>query len=97
MQEYADGGDAVVEFVSRIQTSQGLDDVMSRLQAKLLDAVNPRSKLMMSPETISYLVARVFNSWINDEELTKMYARRQAIQELPGYPEWVEANFPTLV
>jgi len=97
MQEYANGGDAVLEFIKQVQSNQGLDELMSRLQVKLLDASNPRSKLTMSPDTISYLVARVYNSWANDEELTKMYARRQAVEELPGYTEWVEANFPTMI
>lgn len=97
MQQYGHGGDLVVEFVHRLQTSQGLDDLMSRLQAKMLDAVNPRTKLTMSGDTISYLVARVFSAWANDESLANILARRRAVYELAGYPEWVEATFPTLI
>ena len=92
MQQYGVGGDLVIEFVSRLQTSQGLDDVMSRLQKKLLDAKNPRTKLTISHDVISYLIARVFNAWINDEEILQLLGRRNAVANLPGYPEWAEAN-----
>jgi len=92
MQQYGIGGDLVVDFVQRLQTSQDLDELLSRLQAKLLDASNPRSKLTMPPDHVSYLIARVFSAWANDEGLTKMYARRNAVSVLPGYMEWIAAN-----
>lgn len=86
------GGDTVVEFTNRIQGNMGLDDVMSRFQAKVLEAKNPRAKLSISPDSLSYMVARVYMSWVNDEDLSRLYARRVSVQELPGYPEWVEQN-----
>lgn len=85
------------EFVGNIQTSQGLDAMLSRLQAKLLDAANPRTRLTMPPDTQSYLIARVFGAWMNNTDLDKMYARHKAVEELPGYVEWVEANFGSLL
>ena len=91
------GGEFVVDFVSRLQTSIGLDDVMSRLQAKLMDASNPRTKLTMNADATSYLIARVFNTWANDEDLAKMYARRASIHDLPGFDEWRRVNFETIL
>lgn len=92
MQVYGFGMDAVMEFVHTVQTSQGIDPLLTRLQKKLLDAINPRSKLTLSPDSRSYLIARVFHSWANGEDLTRIYARRKAVLELPGYAEWYEAN-----
>ena len=91
------GGNPVVEFVTKLQTSQGLNETMRRLQAKLFDAANKGTKLTMSSDTKSYLIVRVFNAWANDQQLTRMYARKQAVIELPGYVEWVEDNFHTLL
>ena len=97
MQQYGLGSEMVHEFVSLIQGNQGLDEQLGRLQAKLLNAANPRTKLRITPDAVSYLVARVFNAWANDEKLANLYARRASIEELPGYSEWTEAVFPTLI
>ena len=97
MQQYGLGSDTVHEFISLVQGNQGLDDLLGRLQAKLLNAANPRTKLRITPDAVSYLVARVFNAWVNNEPLANLYARRASIEELPGYSEWTEAVFPTLI
>jgi hypothetical protein len=97
IQEYGLGGELVIEFVERVQRSQGLDDLLYRFQKRLLDARNPRSRLTMSGDTESYLIARVFAAWAQEQDLSKIYARRNALYELPGYTEWCEANFADLL
>lgn len=97
MQQPVDGADSVVDYVTRLQSSQGLDDTMSRLQAKLLDAKNPRTKTTMSADTISYLIARGYSAYVNEEILGNIYARRQGVTDLSGFQEWVQNSFPTLV
>lgn len=93
MQQYGLGGEWVEEFARRIQTSEDLDNLLARAQSKLIEAANPRSKQSMSADAQSYLLARTFNAWVNDEEVSRLYARRAAIRDLPGFKEWAEANF----
>lgn len=97
MQQYGIGSEWVEEFCRRIQTSEDLDSLLAKVQAKLVDAVNPRTKNTLSPDAQSYLLARTFNAWANEEEISRLYARRRAITELPGYKEWVEATFSKYV
>jgi len=93
MQQYGVGGDWVEEFVRRIQSSEDLDGLLARTQTKLIEAVNPRRKATLTHDAQSYLIARTFNAWVNEEPINRLYARRAAIRELPGYQEWVEDNF----
>ena len=91
--EYSFGGNLAIEFVERLQTSDSLTPVMARLQAKMIESDNPKAKATLHPDAKSYLIARVFNAYINDENLSRMYSRRASVYELPGYSEWVEATF----
>lgn len=92
MQQYGVGGDLVVEFVKRLTHSQELDHLLSRLQRKMLDSVNPRTRLIIPPDNLSYLIARAFHAWVDDEEVANLYGRRNAVLNLPGYDEWKDAN-----
>lgn len=93
MQQYGLGSDWVEEFVRRIQSSEDMDELLARAQAKLVDAVNPRTKATFTADAQSYLIARVFNAWVNEEDISRLYARRAAIRDLPGFREWAETNF----
>jgi len=97
MQQYGVGGEWVEEFCRRIQTSEDLTPMLARVQSKLVEIVNPKTKNTVNPDGQSYLVARVFHAWVNDEDISRFYARRVAIRELPGYKEWSEANFGSFI
>jgi hypothetical protein len=93
MQQYGVGSEWVEEYCRRIQGSEDMDPLLTLTQSKLVEANNPNRAKTMSADTQSYVLARTFNAWVNDEELSRIYARRIAIRELPGYSEWVEATF----
>jgi hypothetical protein len=91
--EYGYGGDVLVDFIERLQASRDLTRPMARLQSRMQEALNRGAKFGLPTDVLSYLIARVYIATINDEELTKMYARRNAVTDLPGWKEWREATY----
>lgn len=94
--EYGAGGDTVVDFITELQTGNTTHPQVSRLLRRLLEASNKRSKTMITIESRGFMIARSYVAWLNDLDLSKTYARRNTVQEIPGWTEWVKVNWPDL-
>lgn len=92
---YAEGGDSVEEFATGAAHGSITFPILSRLQQKLADHSNPRNTFRMSPEQVSYSVTRVYLAWLNEEtDLTKLFATRKTLHDLPGWYDWMKAMWP---
>lgn len=87
------GVEPLFEFVEAVWTGKGTTDAIRRLTVVINDARNPRTRTALGPDAKSYMIARVYLAFLMDENPTKLYARRRGLFELPGWNEWVDANW----
>lgn len=92
--EYAHGGDTVAEFVEVIEFDRGESgSMLQRLTTLMLDAKNPKTRTKVTADQLGYMLARVYVSWLDGVDLEKLFTRRNAVMELPGFGEWMGANW----
>jgi hypothetical protein len=93
---YAEGGDLVEEFAQGATAGTITFPLLSRYQQRMADHTNPRNGFRMRPNTIGFLVARVYLAWVNEEtDLTKLFASRKTLEDLGGWYEWMRAMWPS--
>ena len=94
--EYGHGGDTVEQFIREIQFGSGdVGSPSQRLTVMMVRLANKGTKESISQANLGYMISRVYQAWLNDDALGKIHARRRAVTALPGFGEWMEANWPS--
>ncbi len=93
--EFSFGGSEVENFAFTWLDGDHGNDLLKRATKTIRDSRNPRNKVSLPARQLSFLVARVCVAWLNDEELSALYARRRSLDAVPGYAEWVHERWGT--
>ncbi len=91
--EFSFGGNEIEHFAFTWLDGDHGNDMLKRAAKTIRDSRNPRSKVNLSARQLSFLLARVCVAWLNEEKLTKLYARRRSLETVPGYAEWVHERW----
>lgn len=95
--QYAEGEGPLREWVGEIHSGLVTTDMHRRLVEWVTEVKNPRTRSNVSIRHLQLMYARVYAAWLNDEQLSKLFARRRAVlAALPGYGGWLQGSYPSL-
>ena len=86
------GGDSVVEFVHQVKHGTHGSDMLARMTTMLQEAKSKSHQRSMTNVVQGYLIGRVYAAWLAEEELAKLFPRKSALGNIPGYSEWCAAS-----